>query len=145
MQDPAFHSEYQKLKSDAWKIYKNIGRPWCPMLGDFIVFNRIGFQHLIRLKNIERARSEQMRRFSLLPIVKNVVEDPHALVRFHRKVTERTIKVNKEKVSVPSYADFWEFIVPKEEGVVKIIIRQFPGGQKHFLSVYERKRKSPPV
>jgi hypothetical protein len=144
MENPAFRSEYKKLKSDAWVIYKSIGRPWCPMLGDFVVFNRVGFQHLIRLKNIERARSEQVRRFSLLTIAKATIEDSRASVQFHQKSTTRTIKANKEKISVPSRADFWEFTVRDGEGIIKVIVRQFPGGQKHFLSVYERKRKSPP-
>jgi len=143
MENPAFQSEYKKSKNDAWTVYKSIGRPWCPTLGDFVAFNRVGFQHLIRLKNIERVRSEQMRRFSLLTIVKSAIEDPHVSVRFHQKMTIRTIKANKKRISVPSYADFWEFTVHDGEGIIKIIVRQFPGGQKHFLSVYRRKRKSP--
>ncbi|HUC02041.1 MAG TPA: hypothetical protein VMA75_04015 [Candidatus Paceibacterota bacterium] len=144
MENPAFRFEYEKLKRDAWTIYKNIGRPWCPALNDFVVFSRVGFQHLIRLKNIERARSEQVRRFLLLAIVKDAIEDPRASVQFQRKPTVRIIKANKKRISVPSYADFWEFTVRDGEEIIKVIVRQFPGGQKHFLSVYRRKRKSPP-
>jgi hypothetical protein len=142
MENLARFIEYKTEKEQAWSFYKSIGQLWCPMLGEFVIFNRLGFQHLVRQKNMKRATGEQRRRFALLGVVKNAIEDPNASPQLHRKPTVRSIKVNKEKKRVPSYADFWEFTVHDGGKIIKVIVRQFPDGRKHFLSVYEKKRKS---
>lgn len=143
MYNPIQLFEYENEKEQAWEFYKAMGQLWCPMLSDIVVFNRLGFRHLVRQKNMKRAIGEQRRRFALLCMVKRVIEDPDASVRFHRKPTMRTVRANKEKMRVSSYADFWEFTMRDGEKIVKVIVRQFPNGRKHFLSVYEKKKKIP--
>jgi hypothetical protein len=142
MENPTQKKSYEDAKQKAKEFYRTIGRVWCPILGDHIIFNRIGLQHLIRKHGIERPKSEQKRRFALLPVALKVIENPHITARYQPRETVRGIKWRGKKVLISSRIDFWE-LTEKDNGlVIKIIIRQFKGTKKHFLSVYARKEKS---
>jgi hypothetical protein len=144
MENPSAKKSYAGTKIDARAYYAALSQPWCPLLGAHVIFNDMGFQHLIRSKNVQRPRSEQRRRFALLPFVKEIIENPKANVKHHRKETVRLMKIGGKKTAMPVMADFWEFTEERDGRIIKVIIRQFPNGEKHFLSVYEKKAKTSP-
>ena len=144
MENPIAKKNYKRTKEDARTYYSAIGNPPCLFLAENVIFDRMGFQHLIRPRGVQRPKSEQMRRFALLPYVKEILEDPHANVKHHQKETVRVMKIGGKKTVKPTFADFWEFTAERDGKTIKVIVRQFPNGEKHFLSVYEKKAKTSP-
>ena len=120
MYDPAFLSEYEKEKREAREFYNRIGRVWCPALNDYVVFNRVGFRHLIRKNALPRARNEQRRRFALLPKSAFILTDPF-MIAAHRK---------------EGRFNFWAFTKEHNNRKIKVIIRQIGERQKHFFSIF---------
>jgi hypothetical protein len=140
MKNPITGDSYDELKEKAKEFYRKVDRVWSPALDSFVLFNRAGFQHLIRPKSIQRPKGEQKRRFLLLPLAPDIIKNPDATVKYQQKEVLHRMKVQGEKIEVVSVADFWEFKGESDQGIVKVIVRQFSGQEKHFLSVYERKR-----
>ena len=101
--------DYKETKQNAKEFYTSIGMVWCPALKDRVVFNRLGFQHLIRPKNIERPRREQRKRFALLPIARNIIENDDAITKRHQKVTTHIVKIHGARIPIRSYVNYWEF------------------------------------
>jgi hypothetical protein len=94
-----------------------------PLLGgSYVVFNNIGFKHLIRKAKI-RSNQEQMNRFALLRDVPDIIRNPNA------KIGHRIIR---EKNHIIQY---WAFVEKKNEKTIKVVVRQVGNGIKHFYSV----------
>jgi len=124
-------------KKDAWALYAKIGKVWCPALNDFIVFNRMGFQHLLRKRGRKRRENEQGRRFGLLLSAKDIIEDSNTQVFYSPKVSIRHIEHHDKKTTKKSITDFWVLSKTRSDGsTIKVIIRKFEHGKKHFFSVY---------
>ena len=120
MGDPVAENSYKKAKYQAEKFYKKIGYVWCSALHDHVVFNRAGFRHLMRKGKIWRPKSEQKRRFALLPFVEMIIENPaaHFTTRQGSNVT------------------FWSFSKQDNNERITLIIRQVGNGKKHFFSIF---------
>jgi len=116
---------YLEAKEKAWKIYSCIGHISCPFFnGESIYFTRTGFDHLIRKGRASRAKSEQKRRFALIPHVGRIIKNPHTPV-IHRIL------------NIP----FWTFKEKVGEGTIKVVITQeLRSRRKYFLSVMGDKR-----
>jgi predicted RNA binding protein YcfA (HicA-like mRNA interferase family) len=118
---------YETAKQNAKKIYASIKIVWCPALHDSVVFNRIGFQHLIQKGSAFRPKSEQKRRFALLVHAKDILQ-------------QSNVASEEDKAG----AKLW-IISGNRDGIdIKIIVRQIGNGKKHFLSIYGKKQKSAP-
>ena len=117
------------MENSAKSYYKTIKRVWSPALNDYVVFNNIGFTHLLRKKGVLRPKSEQKRRLDLLPDAVDVISNRLASPTFQNGDSSRPIHI-------------WKFIEKNEEKNIKVIVRQFEGGIKHFYSVYGKKQKT---
>lgn len=127
---------YEKAKQQAKQIYSKIGRIKCPALGDeYVLFTSAGFDHLLRKGRIPRTRNEQKRRFTLLPYVEQIVKNPTAKIVYRKTGTKEKINRHGEKILIESVAHFWTFADKVDDCVVKIVIRQLEGKDKHFFSV----------
>jgi len=125
-----FYGSYAETKRFLRQFYKNIGQIWCPVLNDYIVFTRRGFDHLIGKGDIVRPKSEQKRRFSLLPYVQDILIYPHAEFSYETKL------INEKNIH------YWKFTGAGGGMHITIIIKQTPKGKKQFLTVYGKKQKS---
>lgn len=105
------------------QYYKNIGRVWCPILNDDIVFNSIGFRHLMRSGRRRRLPSDRVRRFRLLQIAPKMLANPQAKLVDPKNKISSTTKL---------------FVIKETRGemVITIVIRQVGNGNKHFFSIY---------
>jgi hypothetical protein len=112
------------------RFYQGIGRVWCPVLKEYIDFNKAGFRHLVRKKGILRSHKEQKRRFTLLAYAEEIIGDPQAQYSYEETFKEAII------------ARFWSFAATKNDFMVTVIIRQLKNGKKHFFSIYAKKQKS---
>jgi hypothetical protein len=125
MENPARGNSYEEAKRKAKEFYMDIDRVWCPPLCDFVVFNSIGFRHL--MWNVApRPKSEQKRRFALLVHLKKILSASDASVFYEQR----------------KGIHFWIFNDKHSDKLIRVIVRQIDGRQKHFFSVFERKQKS---
>ena len=129
-------------KRKAKEYYASIGRVWCPALNDYVIFNSIGFNHLIRKRGILRAGSEQKRRLNLLADAVDMIANPGIEFSHDKKCVFHVAHRGNEKLALTTSGDFWKFVQEKDNKIVKVIIRQFEGGSKHFFSVYAREQKT---
>jgi hypothetical protein len=129
MENEVAQNSYQEAKENAKIFYKSIKRVWCPALNDFVSFGGVGFAHLIKKERRSRAKSEQKRRFALLPYVGEILKS-------------KPFSSTEERIIGLSHVRYWKFIDYRNGEIIKVIVRQMDNGSKHFLSVYGRKQKS---
>jgi hypothetical protein len=122
---------YDEIKKEAKALYSGIKRVWCPALSDEIIFSNNGFRHLIRNGNRPRYKSEQGRRFALISIAKEILENS-------QDFTRRDIDSGGKKVV------FWAFTEQRNNMTIKVVVRQIEGQKKKFLSVFQRNKKPTP-
>ena len=120
MENPARENSYEEAKKKAKELYGDIGRIWCPTLGDYVAFNKMGFQHLMRKGRALRPKGERKHRFRLLPYAKIILEN------------QAMSPVVRQEQS----ATFWSFSAKQGRRTVTLIVRQIHGGKKHFFSIF---------
>ena len=126
------HKEYIKEKR-AW--YKMIGKIYCPILNEEVVFNSKGFHHL-RYDNHHKERSikEQKYKLGLLPLVIPVI-----------KCATNVHEYKKQQYSKPlgKYFEIWELreVVGQSKTTVSVVLRRIGDGKVTFLSVWKKKEK----
>lgn len=128
------------------KIYKDIGKIYCPYFKDCVQFTRVGFEHL-KFKNKYKARSakDQNMRFKLLPLAVQILGLSHTLqnISSRQRFEERTIN-NRREIGL-MLVTYYEFTAVMSQKRIKIIIKQIEGRDKIFLSVIPFfKQKTPP-
>src|ERR1700733_2321129 len=118
------------------EFYSKIGRVWCPALNDHIVFNKIGFRHLIWKGDKRRAKADQLRRFALLVQVEEIIKNPHAQAIPTERETIDLGHRHGEKVQLKSQAQFWSMQEQRGDILITVVLRQTERRPKHFLSIY---------
>ena len=121
---------YKKIEKETREFYASIDRIWCSRLSAFIIFNRAGFQHLVRRGRVQRPKSEQKRRFVLLLYVGEIISDSEANISYKRKTLEC------------SGAEFWIFKKNINEILITVVLRRIGDGNIHFFSIYQNKNPS---
>ncbi len=109
--------DYLFEKEKARLLYKSLKPVFCPALQDWVHFNDHGFRHILVKNNRTRPKSDQIRRFRLLPRARKVISG--AITYVYRQGKHD--------------ASFWSVT----DGKIKILIRQINTGQKHFFSIMD--------
>ena len=135
------HMGYAKCLKWAKKFYKKIGRVLCPALNEYVIFNNKGFNHLIR-KLKRRSRTEQRKRFLLLPFAERIILNPKAKIEYRSQSKKLKIKQGKNKVLQNSIIQEWGFEEVIANLKIKVVIRQINNGQKFFYSIMGDKVKN---
>ncbi|MGC9599609.1 MAG: hypothetical protein ABSE18_04460 [Minisyncoccia bacterium] len=115
---------YRETKKKARTFYSNMKPAIPPRLEKTVFFNNIGFRHLIWKGGKHRPKSEQTRRFALLPHVEKIISNPDATV------------LRKVKHYRPVRAEFWIFKERVGKMMITVVIRRIGNGKRHFFSVY---------
>jgi len=126
MENPARGDSYEEAKKKAKESYKKIGRIWCSALNNYIIFNSIGFRHLMQKRGIFRTKEEQKKRFGLLLSARTILESTETNVEYERRIIER------------SRVDYWIFTAEENGRIIKLIARRCGSGKIYFLSIYEK-------
>jgi hypothetical protein len=129
MENQIGEESYEEVKQKAKELYERVGRVWCPALNDEIIFGSNGFRHLVRNGSRHRYKSEQKRRFALISLAKDILENS-------QNFAVREIDSGGKK------ATFWAFTERRNDKIIKVIVRQIEGQKKKFLSVFESNKKS---
>ena len=135
-------SEYAQLKLKAKRVYSKIGRVHSPALSDeYVAFTSKGFTHLVRKGHNPRPRSEQIKRFVLIPYAEAIIKNPRATILYRSSETKYYINRHGQKILTSSTAHFWTFIETIKGTKIKVVVRQLNQGQKHFFSIMGNNQK----
>jgi len=129
-------SNYRKIKENAENFYKKISRLNCPAFNnETVYFNSEGFHHLIYKKKSERSKNDQITKFKLLPIAKEIISISTTFQEYDEGLVEISRKRFKKKVKETVAVRYWGLVAIIRNKKVKVIVRQIGHGQKHFFSV----------
>ncbi|MFW0862388.1 MAG: hypothetical protein ACKKL6_02275 [Candidatus Komeilibacteria bacterium] len=124
-------TSFKKLLKENHLWYKKIGKVYCPILNERIIFNSKGFYHL-RYKSSGGARSinEQMYKIGLLPLVIPVIKRATYIHEYKKKRYSKAI--NK-------YFEIWELRakVGKQKSEIAVVLRRVGNGNITFFSVWK--------
>jgi hypothetical protein len=123
MDDPIVENNFEKARREAREFYKKIPKTgvWCPLLHDYVVFNRFGLRHLFQSGRHRRSLADQKRRFSLLKFAPEIIADSCAKLIPGDDTPE---------------AKFWHIEGLRDRKTITVVVRQIGNGNKHFFSVY---------
>lgn len=126
---------FQQLLRERRAWYKTIGKVYCPILNENVIFNSKGFYHL-RYDGTKRARKvkEQMYKLGLLPLVIPVITNAKSIVEYKKEqYSERLGK----------YYEIWELnaVVGQQNTSITVVLRRIGTGNITFLSVWKRQNK----
>ena len=100
-----------------------------------LFYNSEGFNHLIYKKKSERSKNDQITKFKLLPIAKEIVSISTTFQEYDEGLIEIIRKRFKKRVKETALVKYWGLVAIIRNKKVKVIIRQISNGQKHFFSV----------
>ena len=124
---------YKELVKEKRVWYKKIGRVWCPVLNQFVIFNSKGFYHL-RYDSFgkERDKQEQKYKLSLLPLVIPVIKQATSVHDYKKDIYSRPLNKGIE---------IWELkeFVGKQKALVSVVLRRVGSGNITFFSVWKKK------
>ncbi len=120
-------NSYKKLLEERRTWFKNIGKIYCPILKEYIIFNSRNFNHLIYPNGKWRPKKEQMYKLGLLPLVIPVIKNSTKISQYEKCFVKN---LGKE-------AEFWTLteIVRGHQTLIKVILRRVETGNIAFLSV----------
>ena len=142
MENPIAKESHKEIIQKAKQNYKELGRFWSPALNDYVVFNNVGFTHILRKHGVPRPKTEQKRRLALLNDVVEILTDKDVMLIHQEKFSQRSIHRDGKKATELKRAHVWKFVKEKDGKNIKVIVRQFEGGTKHFYSVYAKQQKT---
>jgi hypothetical protein len=117
---------YYAFRRRAEKFYKTLMSVQSSHFnGAWVIFNNVGFKHLIRKARV-RSQKEQIKRFKLLTYVPEIITDPSA------NISHRIDTTSRHKVQ------YWSFYKEKDGKEITVIVRQVGNGVKHFYSVMSK-------
>jgi len=87
---------YEIARTEAQNFYRNIEKIFSPTLDDWVYFTSEGFDHLLYTgPRIERKRSDQLIRFTLLPLAVKLTEISTTYQEFEEKIGDITLSYSK--------------------------------------------------
>ena len=111
----------EELINKAKSQYNALSSILCPALGDEpVVFNKYGWNHLIRKGRKLRNPKEQLRRVSLIQTAIKIIS------------TCKNVQMYKADFDGNTVVEFWELRLES----VSVILRKRSNGKLHFFSVF---------
>ncbi len=129
--------DYGLVRAEAGKYYQTIGAVFSPALRELIYFSNHGFRHILFKRGRKgRARNQQIRRFSLLPLAVELI----GLSTTHQEF-EMTVEMHRRKNKMVRY---WGIIAILRGEKIKVVIRKMgENGMTHFWSIIPDFQTSP--
>ncbi|MBL7022101.1 hypothetical protein ISR92_02170 [Patescibacteria group bacterium] len=86
-------SSYRKLEKTTRRLYKSIGKIYCPCLGVKVIFNSKGFYHL-KYNGLGRSRSvkERIYRMRLMPLAVPVIVNSKGPTSYKEEYSNKSMK-----------------------------------------------------
>lgn len=127
---------YQRIKNQAYKNYKRIGKVHCPYLKTKVSFNSKGFRHLIyKAGHKKRDKQSQIMRFKLLGKAHEVLKITTTLQEYQSESKEMLVKEYNQKVNKIVTVKYFGFIAIIDNWKFKVIVKKVGNGNPFFWSV----------
>jgi hypothetical protein len=128
--------EFRQVKSTAEAFYKSIGSIRCPYFNETINFNTDGLEHLkFKGWNRARKRSDQFMRLKLIKLAPEIIRNSKTLQGIWETKSPVRRKRHGAWESVFTDVTYYEFIAVLERKRIKVIVKQFLGGEKFFWTM----------
>lgn len=130
------HEEFEKVRSEAEKLYQTFDSVYCPYFSEKISFNVKGLRHL-KFKSDQRARvqEDQYPRLKLLHLAPQILRKSHTLQGIWQTKQFENNNTNGQWKYLMKDMIFYEFIAVLENVRVKVIVKEVIGGEKYFWSI----------
>ena len=131
-------SRYKKGKDKAEKFYQSIGSVKCPYFAAEVIFNSDGFHHLQFSAERERAKPEQLLKFSLLPAVPHILRNAGTIQEYRHTREPVGQKRFSDGAREMREIEYWGIIAITRGDKpirIKIILRRVGNGNVIFWSV----------
>ena len=130
------NEKFEKVKTEAEKLYETFDLVYCPYFTDKISFNAKGLRHL-KFKSDQQARSnkDQYARLRLLYLAPKVLNKSHTLQGLWQTKQFEQYKTSGQWKYSMKEVNFYEFIAVLDNVCVKVIVKEVFGGEKHFWSI----------
>ncbi len=125
--------EFKLFLEEKRSWYKKVGKVFCPVLNEWVVFNSQGFRHLRYDGNGKpRTNKQQIYRMNVLVSVTEVIQDSYnVLDKQVRYLGTKEVKV-----------EYWELGKIIQNDHVTVILRRSGNGSVAFYSIWKKPRKS---
>ncbi len=123
---------YQDLLREKRTWYKAVGKSFCPILNEDIIFNSKGFNHLLNDGTGQpRSIKERMYRIGLLPLLIPVIKNASKISTYKKEYSK----------SLKKDVEYWKLseIVGKQTTEVAVILRKIGTGNITFYSIWKKK------
>ena len=128
--------EFNQVLRRAQEYYVSLGNIYCPYFQATVHFNTQGFEHLRRKAwNRGREQRDQFMRLKHIGGAPEILRSSHT-VQGKQETSEwerRKRHGRWEKLLIP--VTYYEFVAVLRERRFKVIIKQFPGGERIFWSL----------
>jgi|SRR3989344_5721172 len=127
---------FEALKEKTHKLFLQNPLVRCPFFGSEVTLNSDGFHHLQFSARRERAKEEQVLKFSLVPLALQVIRKSGTHQEY-RKTLEIVGEKKRDGFSPSKKVQYWAFVAIIGEKPIKIrvILRQIGDGKIVFWSV----------
>lgn len=128
--------EFESVRSNAEGFYKTVGAVQCPFFNERVNFNADGLEHLkFKSWNRSRRRSDQFMRLKLIHLAPDVIRHSRTLQGIWE--TKMPVRRKRHGIWEKVFTDvtYYEFIAVLERKRVKVIVKQFAGGEKFFWTM----------
>lgn len=123
-------SEFREFIENKRTWYQSIGRVFCPVLNEDVVFNSQGFRHL-RYNGLgkERNKEQQKSRMNLLHLVSSIIK------------TCGKISEYRQHLKDGKNVEYWRLEQPISKNyLVDIVLRRIGSGNVTFYSIWNKRK-----
>lgn len=128
--------KFERAREQAEGIYKAIGKVHCPYLGESVIFNAKGIEH-VKFKALRHARSraDQYVRLVLIPLAPKILCSSHTVQGIARAKGFERERTNSRWETILRNVTYYEFIAVINEARVRIIVKRVEAGSPYFWSI----------
>lgn len=128
--------DFEKIKTEAEKLYKDSKEVYCPYFKEKIFFNAKGLEHL-KFKRRDKARSEkdQYMIFKLLNLAPEILKLSHTLQGVWETKKLEKVRIYSRNDIILKPVIYFEFIAVVKRNRIKVIIKEVDNGEKFFWSI----------
>ncbi len=127
--------DFQEFLEKKRSWYKKIGKVFCPVLNEWVIFNAKGFYHLqYDGTGSRRAQEQRIYRMYLLEFSQDVVQSSAEIVDYRKQYSK----------SAKKEVEYWTLkkLVSDRKAVI-VILRRIGTGNIIFYSIWRDKLKKP--
>ena len=128
---------FEQKKEKARQIYDSQRTVFSPYFKEDITLNSDGFHHLRYSARRERNKSEQILKFTLLPLGLHIVKTATTLQEYRKLLSPVGEKSKRDGSIAMKMIEWWGFVAifTKQEIKVRVVLRKVGEGNIHFWSV----------